>query len=236
MKIKAFRMEPETVDYESYFDFDGWEDFIITGNDHLASFHTEYDLYDRIQNYCVEYNELQEAIEEAGTDYSNYKNATEAIEDFLGFAPTTKQVHDIKEALEEADAAYPYTNFTKLTVKLLSICEKRQWTTSTIIGSCQGDYQTVLYPADSYDNDFINYIESIYFGTGDEYAICECNDDDDIDNPYDCDNTYYNYYQSDVAWNDNLLRDRIAKDTGVSPEDVILYDFTNVMHTVWAAA
>ena len=78
MKCKAFRIAPECVDYENYFDFDGWEDFIIDGNDDYQEYHTDYDLYFRIKKYCVDYNDLQEAIDDIDSEYSYYKNATEA--------------------------------------------------------------------------------------------------------------------------------------------------------------
>lgn len=245
MKIKAFQMNPETTDPEDYFDFDGWEDFIVEGGREFSDIHTDYNLYKRINDYCIEYNELQNAIADAGGDtssvYPYYRSATEAIEDFLGFTPTKKQVHDIKAALAKADKDYPYTDFDDLTVKLLSICEKREWTSGELQGYCQGDCVTVFYPVERYSDEFVNYIESIYFNTGAEYRIVECNDNDSIPEEYDIDDLwatdgYHDYFQSDIVWNDDLLKKRIADDNGVKPEDVTLYTYEEVTTTIWHAA
>lgn len=238
MKCKAFRIEPECVDYENYFDFDGWEDFIIDGNDDYSKFHTDYDLYFRIKKYCIDYNDLQEAIDDIDSEYSYYKNVTEAIEDYLGFTPSKKQVHDIKATLQkpESHSCFDYYSDDERIADLLTICEKREWTTGTIRGCCQGDWQTVFYPVDRYDDDFINWIESVYFGTGEEYAICCYEDGEEFDAPYECDDAYYDYFQSNVTWNEDLLKKAISKETGVDPGDITLYDPECVTETIWHAA
>lgn len=236
-RVIAIQCDPEYTDLAPYFDFDGWDDFIIDGNNQLYSYHTNYDLYDRIQRYCIEYNELQNAIADSGHEYINvtyYKNATEAIEDYLGFTPTKMQVHKIKAALDEADKQYPNTDFDALTVELLSICEKRTWTTATIQGYSQGDWQTIFYPVDSYSDEFVNYIESIYFNTGDEFKIIDDPDAADVDitdettpddfDGFDC---YYNYYRSGLTWDDDLLAEEIKKETGA--DEVILFTIDGYM-------
>lgn len=236
-RVIAIQCDPEYTDVETYFDFDGWDNFIIDGNNRLYSYHTDYDLYDRIQRYCIEYNELQNAIADSGHEYESvpyYKNATEAIEDYLGFTPTKMQVHKIKAALDEADKQYPNTDFDLLTTKLLSICEKRDWQTTTIKGYCQRDWQTVFYPADEYTNEFVNYIESVYFNTGDEFKIVDDPDVADVDitdettpddfDGFDC---YYNYYRSDLTWNNDLLAEEIKKETGA--DEVILFTIDGYM-------
>lgn len=239
-KVVAIQCDSQYTDTDIYFDFEGWDDFIIDGNSEFRDFHTDYNLYDRIQRYCVEYNELQNAIADSGHEYESvpyYKNATEAIEDYLGFTPTKMQVHKITAALEKADEKYPYTDFDALTVDLLSICEKREWTTETIHGCCQGDWQTVFYPADEYSNEFVNYIESVYFNTGAEYCIIddpelekyaiteECTPDDFED--FDC---YCNYYRNGITWNNHLLSEEIKKETGA--DEVILYTISEYTTSV----
>lgn len=231
--IKVFKISPEDTDSTCYFDFEGWEDVILDGNRDAISMHTDYNLYDRINRYCIEYNELQDAIYEAGTRCGTYKSATEAIEDLLEFKPTTMQVHKIKSILEKADNDYPRTDFDKLMTDLLSACEKRIWTHKTIRGYCQRDWQTIYYPVDSYSDDFINYIESLYFNTGTEVCICETDGENDSCDPWDYDDNYYNYY-AERFWNDDLLKEQIAKDTGDS--DVVIYEPHKVTTTMWDIA
>lgn len=231
-KVVAIECDPQYTDTDVYFDFEGWDDLIIDGNSEFQGFHTDYNIYDRIQRYCIEYNELQNAIADSGHEYESvpyYKNATEAIEDYLGFTPTKMQVHKIKAALDKADKEYPYTDFDALTIDLLSICEKRIWTTTTIRGYSQGEWQTVFYPVDSYSDEFINYIESVYFGTGAEYCIIDDSKLDDMEitaentpddfRDLDC---YYNYYRSDAS-----PAEEIKKETNA--DEVILFTIDGYM-------
>lgn len=218
-------------------DFDGWEDFIIDGNKEFMSFHEDYSLYDLIKRYCIEYNDLFEELDDI--ENSNYKNATEAIEDYLEFKPTTKQVHDIKLALEKAYKEYPYTDFDELTCDLLTICEKRTWVYDTIYGCCQGDYQTVFYPTDSYNQKFVDYMESLYFNTGNEYFLEAVDDDDDTEEPnYDGDG-YCDYF---TEWNETDLKKHIADNSEyicgehLSPDDVIIYEYITFTRDAWKAA
>ena len=237
MKINAYEMNPEYVDYNNYLDFDGWDDFIITGNRDYTSYHTDYNIFYRIQRYCIDYDDLLNAINDSGRNYGRYytpefKNATEAISYYLDIKPSTKQVHDIIKTLRKPDGLY-YDDDDR-TAELLSICEKREWTTAEIRGCCQGDYQTVFYPVDTYSNDFVNYIESVYFGTGAEYKICEYDNapsEIDSDIVYDSDG-YFNYYGSDIIYDDDLLRAEIAKEENVKPEDINIYHVTTNRVTV----
>ena len=123
-----------------------------------------------------------------------------------------------------------------LLAELLSICEKREWTADTIRGCSQSEWQTIIYPVDSYTDEFINYIESIYFNTGDEYAIATVDDDDTADSPLECDDVYYNYYPSDVTWNDDLLKKAISDETGEPIENIILYEWHSCTSDVWNVA
>ena len=237
MKIKAFQMNPEYTDSTNYMDFDGWEDFIIDGNKEFTSFHEDYPIYDSIQRHCIEYSDLFNELDDIAD--SQYKNATEAIEDYLGFKPTTKQVHDIKITLEKADKEYPYTDFDELTCDLLTICEKRTWICDTIYGCCQGDYQTVFYPTDSYHQEFIDYIESLYFNTGNEYFLEAVDDDDDTEEPNFDGDGYCDYF---TEWNETDLKKHIADDSQyicgehLNPDDVIIYEHITFTRDAWKAA
>lgn len=145
-----------------------------------------------------------------------YETKTGAIEDYLGFTPTEKQVEDIDAALKNA------IDCDDLMVDLLTICEKRRWIHKTICGYCQRDWNDIFYPAELYDDDFIDFVSSIYFGTGSEYMIYECDENDDKTDPLDCDG-YCDYFSDTIARNDDLLKERIAEDERIKPEDVTIY-------------
>lgn len=232
--IKVFKVEPEFTDSTPYFDFDGWNDFIIDGNRDFSSFHTDYELYDNIKRYCIEYDEISYAIDDLGS--GNYNNATEIIESFLGFKPTTRQVHQIKEILAKPtdhSVSNYYTDRERI-AELLTVCEKRQWETSTIKGCCQGDWQIIFYPVEQYSTDFIEYIESLYFNTGTEVAICGTeSEDEDFDDPGDYSDTYYEYYSYDASWTDEELKKHVAHDTGADPSEISIYEPEEVRTTVY---
>lgn len=238
--IKVFKVEPELTDSTPYFDFDGWDDFIIDGNRDFISFHTDYKLYDLIKEYCIDYDELLYAMDDPDNNSSGiYKNATEAIQDMLDFKPTTKQVHQIKEILEKPEdhSVYNYYTDDERIAELLTVCEKREWTTATIRGCCQRDYQTIFYPTDQYSKDFIEYIESLYFNTGTEVAICGTeSEDEDFDDPGDYSDTYYNYYSYDASWTDEELKKHIAQDTGADPADISIYEPEEVRTIIYNLA
>lgn len=235
MKIKAFEMNTEYVNTDDYLDFDGWDDLVIDGNDDFVSIHNDYNLYDLLKRYCIEYSDLLDALD--NVDESNYKNKTEVITDFLEFTPNTKQVHDIYKTLIDFDNKYPHddSDYDVLMCDLLTICEKRKWTTKTINGYCQGDYQTIFYPVDRYDKEFIKYIECLYFGAGSEYMI-ETVSDDNPDKEPDYDNDYYCDYFSE--WNDEDLKKHIAKDSyyNLSADDVTIYHYHSITCDGWIAA
>ena len=244
-KVVAIQGNPEFTVPEDYFDFDGWDDFIIIGGRYFTDFHTDYPLYDRIYRYCIDYPELQNAIDDAGktwwdgsyTHEPDYKNATEAIKDMLEFTPTKMQVHKIIECLNKPDssACNSYYRDNERIAELLSICERREWTVGSMHGCSQGDCVEIIYPEKCYNDDFINYIESVYFNTGEEYLICENQephyDEDGELNISPCDyDGYWDYFQTNLTWNDDLLKKRIAEDTGA--DEVILCRIDGYYNTI----
>lgn len=92
----------------------------------------------------------------------------------------------------------------------LEIITGTEYAAGTIRGTCQGDWQEIIYPAEC-GREWLDEFETEYFNTGTEWNI-----DPDGDN-------YYFYAH---GWNNELIRAEIAADAGVDPENVILYSFT----------
>lgn len=199
MKIKVFRtLEP--CDIDNYMEFDEWEDFIIDGNRDFKSYHSDYNLYKNLFAYCIESDALSDYITDAEDHVGDYDTATAAIKDLLEFTPSTKQVHDIKAVLESG------MDEDEKMAELLTICEKRQWVTRQITGFCQGDWNCIFYPVDSYSDYFVSYVESMYFNTGAEYAYALVSDDDTCDEPYQLTDGGYEYLPFDTIIDANKVK------------------------------
>lgn len=101
------------------------------------------------------------------------------------------------------------------------------WNHCTLRGSCQGDWQYCIYPADDWNGNSLERLEAEYFNTGTEWIVHDGetppNGAEDIDG--------YSVYC--VGWNDNLIRMEIADADGenVPIENVILYKFDGYIQT-----
>lgn len=129
------------------------------------------------------------------------------------------------ERLKMADLAMEYCgaldSFTKLSIlcAALELITGQGWSAATICGCCQSDWQNVIYPA-AYGPEWLEAFETEYFNTGSEWTI------HDGETPPESaeDVTGYNVYC--LGWNDEKIRAEIAEYENVSPENVVLYNFT----------
>jgi hypothetical protein len=97
--------------------------------------------------------------------------------------------------------------------RALELSTGREWECSEIRGSCQGDWQNVIFPAE-YGREWLAEFETEYFNTGDEWQITESDPES---------NECYYFYTHE--WSDDGKRAEIAAAAGVNPGDVILYTF-----------
>lgn len=93
------------------------------------------------------------------------------------------------------------------------------WNHCTLRGSCQGDWQYCIYPADDWNGNSLERLEAEYFNTGTEWIVHD--GEATPDGPDGI--TGYSVYC--IGWNDDLIRMEIADAVGVSPEEVTLYKF-----------
>lgn len=173
--------------------------------------------------------DLAESLENIGEEYSWYKTATEAINDYLpredGKNYSTKDIHALKKLVEEFQAGRSKEeNSIICEVLLLVTREKYGWT--TIRGCCQGDWNEVFYPVDEYSIEDIREFETYYFNTGSEWIIHD--GDDEPETPEDIDG--YSYYCT--SYNE---REEIAREAGVNPDDVVLYAYHEEMKPYYVA-
>lgn len=108
-------------------------------------------------------------------DYNTevYKNVSEAVYDFL--PPEHKPRYSTREihALNDLVCSYGINSCDDdaILLSVMDIVTGRKWNSTTIHGSCQGDWQSVLYPSDVYSDETIEYLEKDYFNTGSEWII-----------------------------------------------------------------
>lgn len=105
-----------------------------------------------------------------------------------------------------------------------SLITGQEYHAGTIRGCCQGDWQTVIYPAE-YGRDWLEAFETEYFNTGTEWIIHDGDekpeDPDDISGP-----SIYCH-----GWNTEQIKREIADASGDPDAEVQLYEFTEWTRT-----
>ena len=218
-KIYAKTLNPESFDYQLY----DWilkddDKFIIDGGRDLTSINEE--VLKPILNLYNDYYSWD--FERWVRDY--YDNSIKKY--FVDLLPkktngkkySNKEIHDIKVALDSDDRE-------KIIIACLSIIKCTPYKVFGLRGYCQGDYVTLYAPACTEQNT-IDYIEAIYFGTGTEIEINEeCDDVKDAN-----DICGYTFYTS--SWSIEMIKQEIREQVGASDDaEVVLYQFDGYYHT-----
>ena len=135
-----------------------------------------------------------------------------------GKAITPKQAHDIKVLL---DSNYRYYSDYEesIIIACLSIIYGEEYESFDLKGCCQGEWVKMYAPATT-SQKMVDYIEALYFATGSEIEV-----HDSSDPVNDASDIYgWTFYTSE--YNEDTIKEEIAKECGVSKEDVVLYKFT----------
>lgn len=213
MKVYAKQVTPEWQESPIYIDGCFPDNIAVCGNRDYNSHMPE--VFERVYN-ALEDGELAEVLEYPKEWKDWYKNATEAINEYLppenGKRYSTNAIHALRGlALDYSFCACSKEN--EIICKVLSIVDGRKWDWQTIKGSCQGDWQEVFYPVDEWSREALKTFETEYFNEGTEWII---NDD-------------YSIYCT--SWNEDGIKQEIAAAEGTSPENVILYVFDGYTKT-----
>ena len=236
MKVYARQIPPEHQESPfSLFGIDGDEYYkmiILDGNRHYHSHTTR--AYDRIHESL---GDMSECIR-----FEWYKSTTEALNDLLPPEHKTKySTHDIKKwkkIILDYDASFESNAWGHQ--RTAAICEALEMMTGhsydhvTIKGCCQGDWQDLYYPDKLMGENFVKHFEIDYFNLGSEWTIHEGSvspeevDEDGLLPPHCIDGYVVYCYE----WSDEGIRQEIADNEGVAPEDVVLYKFDRYDMTV----
>lgn len=225
MKIYAKQVNPEYQESPLFNDEYFHDNIAVFGNcdfqEHIP---------DNVQ--CVinalKNGELSSALENIGSEYSWYKNATEAINDFIprenGKRYSTHAVHKLKNLIDEWDTCTS-SEEPRVICCILDIVTDMEWDWCEINGSCQGDWNMVYYPANKWTIEALDAFECEYFNTGSEWIVSE-----EHEEPEDPDDIYgYSVYVH--GYDAKSIKEEIAQYEGVKAEDVVLYEFSGYQKT-----
>lgn len=220
MKIYAKQVRPEFQESPFFMwgAADAYPGVIFTGNRHYNS-HTTPE-YDAIRKGL---DDLTVLIDTDGKFIPGgwYDTITEAVNNLLP-APLHKprySTRDIKAWRDLANEWYITTHENALICRALKIVTGKEYENTTIRGTCQSDWQEILFPVEEYDRDALAILEADYFNTGTEWIIHDENSEPD--SPEDI--SGYSLYC--YGWNADQLRAEIADAAGAAPDAVIMYEY-----------
>lgn len=222
MTIYAKTLNPEDFDYRVYegaidededIIIDGGRDFCGVNNDVLKTINRLYDDYDTFDfESCLK--------RYYGGSIMRY------FKDMLGIKNlTTKQAHEIKEGLE--------ANKSSTYVACLSVIKGKPYEQFVLRGCCQGDVVYLYAPA-IISQEYVDYIEAWYFGTGTEVEVSE----EDANSPDEVEGwTFYT-----ANWKAEDIKKEIKNHCGYKDEDdvvVVLWTYKssyNIRHDTYELA
>lgn len=223
-KIYAKQISPEHQESPLFWDI--WPENVICDGNRSFKRHTT-DLYDRILDA---YDEAAYYYQELGNHprSSDYKNLTDLVNDFFppseyrGRNYSTQNLHKIRRALELYETRGYYQG-EHIPAMLEGITGKA-WSTATIRGCCQGDWQDIIYPAE-YGPEWLKCFEAEYFNTGTEWSV------HDDETPPDGPENIFGVSIYCHGWSDDEIKKEIAESFGGTAENVVLYTFTGWKRT-----
>lgn len=210
--LKVYAKECPVDSYMPALDWDDWyKNILIEGNRDFAE-HIPEGLERPLT--VLRSGELAEELDNIDAGRGWYKNATEAITDFIdvphkpGRKPATRTISRIKKAvLYYADGLI---TLAEALTELTGI----KYEQTTIRGCCQGDWARVIYPADEYKSG-LKYFEADFFGMFTEYEI---HDGENAPDGADDISGYVMRVYDDPE-------KEIAEECGCKPEEVKIFRF-----------
>lgn len=174
-----------------------------------------------------EYEKLMKYFDNDAWDYEHSENCN--LADFLRLYRYDRPDGQpwTREQRKQWDRLFRYGDMSDDSdlLEALELLTGKEWTSGSIRGCCQGDWQTIYYPVEEWTREALEWFEIEYFNTGEEWIIHDGNSE-----PEDAEEiSGYCIYTH--AWNDDGIKREIADAEGVEPEDVVLYRFTGWART-----
>lgn len=200
------------------------ENMVVCGNRNFKERKTA--VFTLVEN-ALDNGDLREALEdiETGGYYSAvYKDAEEAIADFLPASKGGYTPDDIN-ALQELVKAYTQCSRAEtngIFCRVLSIVDRQKWEWAIIRGCCQSDWNEIFYPAALWSREALAAFEVEYFNTGSEWLIDDGEYNPDTDSPLNITGCFVYC----TAQDEEGIKKELANIAGCSPADLVLYAFT----------
>ena len=220
MKIYAHQVPPEYQESPIFLDECFPDNIVVCGNRDFNSHTTEE--FDTVKT-VLENGELADILENVNELQQWYKNATEAIIDYLPSKSkySTNAIHALKNLIIEYSTCHRSAE-DEILCKVLSIVTGKKWAHGIIRGYCQSDWQDIYYPVDEWNKEALTRFEIEYFNTGTEWII-----HDEETEPEDT----IGFTMYCTSWNDKGIKQEIAEATGSKIEDIVLYEFDGYTRT-----
>lgn len=195
------------------------ENIAVCGNRDFISRKPE--VFERVQT-VLEQRELAEVMEHPKEWENWYKNATEAINEYLpatnGKKYSPKKIHALRCLVIDYSCCV-CSKENEILCKVLSIVDGRLWNWKTIHGSSQSDWNEVFFPVDEWGKKALQSFEKLYFDEGTEWTI---HDEAEAPKTPEDINGYSVYC---VGRDAEEIRNEIAEVTGAKPEEIKLFEF-----------
>jgi len=222
-KIYAREVDPEFFDYRAYLD----EDMLETGSGNLIAAYGNREFCgmnaDLIKDIEAELQDCKYDIDVAREDDNlTLDEQLEEVKKTVRYYFGSKRALTDDETIRLIRLCDLFATSTARSEEFDIICEALsikfgiKYDYTDIRGYCQGDYQYVFYPEDT-SKDFIKFLEAVYFATGTEFAITEKMFEATPD--FDEEVIYHDYT---YLYRDEDIKNWIAKNAGVTPEEVCL--------------
>ncbi len=222
MKIYAKQIQPEYQESPLFF-VDFWpENVHVYGNRDYNEHGNYFDTVQAINNFSEDIDDIRsgcgwytgESLEKMMQDYFPRKNPYTRAE----------RLHALDLAREFFNAREYSDDERAAVIAFMEMRDGIKYACGTIRGCCQGDWQSIIYPAE-YGREWLECFETEYFNTGTEWIVHDGNAAPD--SPEDIDGfTMYAH-----GWSDEQIKKEIADAYGAPDAEVILYKFTGWSRT-----
>lgn len=213
MKIIAKQIPPEYQESPLFYGAEFWPEnvFVFGNRDFNQHAETVEALKTALENIANVYDDMQHGG--AWTDDLLYAIHCELPDEY-------RREFTRQERLQIVELANAYTaadsgDENNVLCNALELFTGKTWSTGTIRGCCQGDWQNIIYPAE-YGPNWLEEFETEYFNTGTEWAV-----DPDGDNVH-----VYAH-----GWRDAEIRAELADAVGVAADNITLLKFTGWSRT-----
>lgn len=224
MKIYAKQVSPEWQESPLFIDGCFPDNIAVCGNRDFNEH--KPDIFEKVE-MTLEQGELADVLENIKEWKEYYSNVSQAIDEYLPSVKgrySTNAIHAIKRLVSEYSMC-PHSEEDAIMCRVLSLVTGKEWDYRTIRGSSQSEWNEVYYPVDEWSTETLQMFETEYFNEGTEWIVHEG------DNTPESPNDIEGYTIYCTSWNEEGIREEIAKMTGESPENIVMYAFDGYIRT-----